>query len=89
MTADGRPENYVAAEQRARMNIDAQLANCGWIVQDASAANVTAGRGVAVREFILEGGHGRADYLLYVGGEAVGVDAVGVDENPFGGDACL
>ena len=34
--------------------------------------NLTAGTGVAVREFILEQGHGRADYLLFVSGEAVG-----------------
>ena len=43
------------------MAIDARLAAPGWIVQDAGAVNLAAGQGVAVREFILEKGHGRAD----------------------------
>ena len=32
-----------------------------------------AGPGVAVREFSLAKGHGRADYLLYVDGKVIGV----------------
>ena len=35
--------------------------------------NLAARRGVAVREFPLKHGHGCADYLLFVDGEAVGV----------------
>lgn len=35
--------------------------------------NLTASRGVAVREFKLKQGHGYADYLLFVDGKAVGV----------------
>ena len=35
--------------------------------------NLSAGRGVAVREFKLTPGHGFADYLLFVDGKAVGV----------------
>jgi len=31
-----------------------------------------AGIGVAIREFVLKEGHGRADYLLFVNGQAVG-----------------
>ena len=31
------------------------------------------GRGVAVREFVLEKGHGRVDYLLFVDGQPAGV----------------
>ena len=34
---------------------------------------MTAGRGVAIREFPLKAGHGSADYLLYVDGAAAGV----------------
>src|SRR5437870_854794 len=34
--------------------------------------NLSAGRGVAVREFKLTTGHGFADYLLFVDGKAVG-----------------
>src|SRR5437588_6695225 len=65
-------EDYLACEARARMRIDEMLALAGWAVQDAHAVNLAAARGVAVREFVLAKGHGRADYLLFVDGEAVG-----------------
>lgn len=60
-------------EQAARNEIDRLLAAAGWVVQDVAAANITAGLGVALREFPLEGGQGFADYLLYVDGKAAGV----------------
>jgi type I restriction enzyme R subunit len=60
-------------EERARETIDALLSAAGWIVQDRKAANPSAGRGVAVREFPMRSGYGEADYLLYVDGMAVGV----------------
>ena len=56
-------------EQPARQEIDSQLAECGWLIQDHSAINIAAGPGVAVREFPLESGF--ADYLLYVDAKAV------------------
>ena len=64
---------YITPEARARMQIDRMLAEAGWAVQDYSRANLSAARGVAVREFILRSPHGRADYLLFVDGAAVGV----------------
>ncbi|MGD2063062.1 MAG: DEAD/DEAH box helicase family protein, partial [Nitrospirota bacterium] len=60
-------------EQEAREVIDALLAAAGWAVRDPKEANITAGRGVAIREFPLKLGHGAADYLLYVDGRAAGV----------------
>ena len=60
-------------EQKARAQIDAALIAAGWIVQDRDTMNLSAGRGVAVREFRLTTGHGFADYLLFVDGKAVGV----------------
>ncbi|WP_185734791.1 type I restriction endonuclease subunit R [Micromonospora globispora] len=63
----------LAAEQRARLLIDRQLADAGWAVQDRKAMNLFAGQGVAVREAVMAKGHGRADYLLYVDRKAVGV----------------
>ncbi|HCF59588.1 MAG TPA: type III restriction endonuclease subunit R, partial [Myxococcales bacterium] len=60
-------------EALARENIDAALAEAGWLVQDSDAIDLTAGRGIAVREFALAPGHGKADYLLYVDGKAAGV----------------
>jgi type I restriction enzyme R subunit len=59
-------------EQQARGNIDRLLEAAGWHVCDASAANIHAARGVAIREFPLPG-YGFADYLLYVDGKAAGV----------------
>lgn len=58
-------------EARARQNIDAQLAACGWIVQDRPKMNLYAWRGVAVREFPLETRY--ADYRLFVDQRAAGV----------------
>ena len=60
-------------EQRARVNIDIVLGQAGWAVQDPGAVNLYTARGVAVREFRLKPGHGRADYLLYIDRQAVGV----------------
>ena len=66
-------EAYLAREARARMRIDEMLGLAGWAVQDADKVNLAAGRGVAVREFVLAPGHGRADYLLFVDRKPLGV----------------
>jgi len=66
-------EERLAAEQRARILIDRQLTDAGWVVQDRRELNLFAGQGVAVREVIMAKGHGRADYLIYVDQKAVGV----------------
>ena len=50
-------------EQQSRQEIDRQLEQCGWIVQSFRDMNISAGLGVAVREFPLKSGF--ADYLLY------------------------
>jgi type I restriction enzyme, R subunit len=63
----------LTAEQRARVLIDRQLVAAGWVVQSRDELNLFAGQGVAVREVIMAAGHGRADYLLYVDKQAVGV----------------
>ena len=52
-------------EQKARREIDDDLCAAGWIVQDRDDLDLTAGRGVAVREFAMKQGFGFADYLLY------------------------
>jgi len=39
------------------------------VVQGQARLNLTAGAGVAVREFTLEKPHGRVDYLLFVHGQ--------------------
>jgi hypothetical protein len=59
-------------EQKARREIDADLAAAGWVVQDRDETDITAGRGVAVREFPMKSGFGFADYLLYLDRKAAG-----------------
>jgi type I restriction enzyme, R subunit len=65
-------DQYLGAEARARVRIDKMLSAAGWAVQDYKRVSLAAGRGVAVREFRLKEPHGRADYLLFVDGRAVG-----------------
>jgi type I restriction enzyme, R subunit len=65
-------------EEKARRNIDRQLVQCGWLVHDYREMNISAGPGVAVREFSLA--TGEADYLLYVDVKAIG----GVKAKPEG-----
>ncbi|MGH2772142.1 MAG: DEAD/DEAH box helicase family protein, partial [Actinomycetota bacterium] len=57
-------------EGEARKQIDEQLSAAGWIIQDRGATNLSAGLGVAVREFPTESGP--VDYLLFVNGAAAG-----------------
>lgn len=71
----------LAAEQRARVEIDRQLVAAGWSVQDRKNLNLFARqRGIAVREVIMKPGHGRVDYLLYVDKAVVGV----IEAKPMG-----
>ena len=51
-------------EDRARQSIDRMLEDAGWVVQDRSHFNLSATRGVAIREFSMPSG--AADYLLFV-----------------------
>jgi type I restriction enzyme, R subunit len=60
-------------EARARVQIDLQLRQAGWLVQDRDEMNLAAGGAIAVREFKLAQGHGFVDYLLFLDGRAVGV----------------
>ena len=53
-------------EQKARREIDADLAAAGWIVQDRDDLDLTAGCSVVVRDFTMKPGFGFADYLIYV-----------------------
>jgi type I restriction enzyme R subunit len=58
-------------EQLARDNIDKQLLACGWLIQDKRKINLTAGLGVAVREYQTD--VGPADYVLFIDKKPVGV----------------
>jgi type I restriction enzyme R subunit len=58
-------------EQLAREKIDAQLAACGWVVQNYADMDFGAGPGIALREVPLK--TGPCDYLLLVDRKAVGI----------------
>ena len=58
-------------EEKAREQIDAQLAAAGWVIQDFKAVDFSAGRGIALREVPLT--TGPCDYLLLVDRKALGV----------------
>lgn len=65
MTSNQNPE------QLARDNIDAQLRQAGWAVQNIATLNFNDGLGQAIREYHTD--VGPADYVLFVNGKAVGV----------------
>ena len=58
-------------EDRSRATLDAQLAACGWIVQSRDGLNLSAGAGIAVREFGTAAGP--TDYGLFVDKQFCGV----------------
>ena len=58
-------------EQKARDQIDAALIQAGWLIQDKNKLNLSAGTGIAVREYQTD--IGPADYALFVNKRAVGI----------------
>jgi type I restriction enzyme R subunit len=55
-------------EELAREKIDALLQQCGWILPNRSTINLTAARGIAIREALLK----ERDEVLFVDGKAIG-----------------
>jgi type I restriction enzyme R subunit len=58
-------------EQKARDKIDKQLLDCGWVIQNKNQVNLSAGIGIAIREFQTD--VGPADYVLFVDKIPVGL----------------
>ncbi|MBQ1783954.1 MAG: DEAD/DEAH box helicase family protein [Gammaproteobacteria bacterium] len=58
-------------ETKARQRIDDKLTQAGWVIQDLKQLNLSAGLGVAVREYPTD--TGPADYVLFVNRVACGV----------------
>jgi type I restriction enzyme, R subunit len=69
-------------EQRARDNIDRQLSQCGWAVQDKKQIHLNAALGVAVREYQTQDGK-ELDYALFVEGKPVGVIEAKAEDKGF------
>lgn len=59
-------------EEKARLKIDEELIQAGWVIQDRSNFNRNESLGVAVREFLMDD-NTEADYMLFVDGKACGV----------------
>ena len=68
-------------EQQARVEIDRKLEAAGWVVQDFKEMDLSAARGVAVREFPTA--TGPADYLLYGDRKALGTIEAKKDGTPL------
>jgi len=58
-------------ETEARKQIDQKLEQAGWIIQDVKRLDLSAGVGIAVREYPTD--TGPADYVLFVNRTAFGV----------------
>jgi len=68
----------IGPEDRARLKIDGLLEDAGWVIQDMNNFNLSAGLGVAIREFPVKSGF--ADYMLFVDKTAVGA----IEAKPVG-----
>ena len=58
-------------EEQARLDIDKKLEESGWVIQDYKEFDLSAGFGVAVREYPLSKEH--SDYALFIDRNPVGV----------------
>lgn len=58
-------------EEKARLKIDQQLVDAGYVIQDMCDMNLVASKGVIVREYPTD--TGEVDYLIFINGEAVGI----------------
>jgi len=68
----------MAPEDKARQLIDQKLGQAGWVIQDRQQLDLSASRGVAVREYLTD--TGEADYLLFVDRMPCGVIEAKKDE---------
>ena len=57
-------EKAMTPESLARIEIDSRLEKAGWIVQDLKKLDLSAGLGIAVREYPTD--TGPADYVLFI-----------------------
>lgn len=60
----------VPPEDDARIEIDKMLTDSGWLIQDYEDRNLSAGTGIAVREYPLS--INSADYALFIDSQPVG-----------------
>jgi len=68
-------------EQIARDKIDKMLIDTGWVVQSKGKIDLSANKGVAVREYQTD--VGPADYVLFVERKPVGIIEVKREDEGF------
>lgn len=73
-------DDKLAAEARARVLIDGQLKQAGWLIQRRKDLALGAAQGIALEEAHMKADHGRVDYLLYIDKKVVGV----IEAKPMG-----
>ena len=61
----------MSPEEKARLQIDKQLTDLGYVIQDLADLDLSAARGVIVREYPTD--TGPVDYLIFIDGEPVGI----------------
>ena len=61
----------MSPEEKARQEIDKQLTELGYVIQDMADLDLTAARGVIVREYPTD--TGPVDYLIFIEGEPIGI----------------
>ena len=61
----------MSPEEKARQEIDKQLTELGYVIQDMADLDLTASRGVIVREYPTD--TGPVDYLIFIEGEPIGI----------------
>jgi type I restriction enzyme R subunit len=64
-------DSYINPEVKARQQIDKDLIQAEWIIQNKNQLNLSAGLGIAVREYPTDSGP--ADYILFIDKKPVGV----------------
>jgi type I restriction enzyme R subunit len=64
-------DSYITPEVKARQQIDKDLIQAEWIIQNKNQLNLSAGLGIAVREYPTD--FGPADYVLFIDKKPVGV----------------
>ena len=61
----------MSPEEKARLEIDKQLIELGYVIQDMADLDLSAKRGVIVREYPTD--TGPVDYLIFIDGKPIGI----------------
>lgn len=79
------PPERTYNEAKIREDIDQQLVNAGWVIQDKKQLNLYESLGVAFRE--MDTDTGPADYMLFIAGKACGIIEAKREGTDLGGVA--